>query len=178
MEGNRFMAELWDVYDKDRKLTGRTVERGAKLREEDYHLVVQVWIRNAKGQWLISRRAETKSQPLKWEPTGGSVLAGETSLQGALREVKEELGISLDAEKAEFFRSFRRDKEASWENPGFLDVWVFGAEIPISDVVLQEEETCDAKWAEKEEIIRMIEQDDMFVPMRQFPYYKELLKKY
>lgn len=172
------MAELWDIYDKDRNLTGRTVERGEKLREEDYHLVVQVWIRNSQGMWLISKRAETKSQPLKWEPTGGSVLAGESSLQGALREVKEELGITLSADRAEFFRSFRRDKEASWENPGFLDVWVFEKDVPIESIVLQEGETCDAKWAQKEEIVRMIEQDNMFVPMRQFPYYRELLETF
>ena len=171
------MAELWDIYDKDRNLTGRTAQRGEALSPEDYHLVVQVWIRNSRGQWLISRRAETKSQPLKWEPVGGSVQAGETSLQGGLREVREEVGIQLTGQ-GELFVSFRRDKEATWENPGFLDVWVFTQDFSIEDVTLQAEETCDAKWAEKDEIIRMIEEDDMFIPMRQFPYYKELLEKY
>ena len=115
------MPELWDVYDKNRNLTGKTIARGEYMTEDEYHLVVQVWIKNDENKWLISKRAATKSQALKWEPTGGSVLAGEGSKDGALREVKEELGISLNPESGHLFRSFQREK-FTWENPGFLDV--------------------------------------------------------
>ncbi len=169
------MPELWDVYDRNRNLTGRVIERGTLMSEEEYHLVVQVWIKNVEGKWLISRRTAMKSEPLKWEPTGGSVLAGEDSISGALREVHEELGIVLEKEKAKLFRSFRRDK-ACWENPGFLDVWVFESDVQIEDVVLQEEEFCDVKWATCEEIVQMIECDE-FVPMKKFPYYIELFSE-
>ena len=108
------MAELWDIYDKNRIKTGRTIERGQPMTENEYHIVVQVWIRNSNGQWLISRRSPGKSMPLKWEPTGGSVLAGEDSLTGALREVREELGVVLKPDTGRLLYSFRRDK-ASWE---------------------------------------------------------------
>lgn len=30
-----------------------------------------------------------------WEATGGSILQGESSLDGAIREVREELGIDI-----------------------------------------------------------------------------------
>lgn len=46
--------ELWDLYTKDRVLTGETHVRGQPLPAGRYHLVVHVWIRNAKGQYLIS----------------------------------------------------------------------------------------------------------------------------
>lgn len=165
--------ELWDVYDKDRNITGKTVERGTYMAENEYHLVVQVWIKNEDNQWLISKRAPHKSQGLRWEPTGGSVLAGETSLEGALREVKEELGITLDSERGYLFKSFRREK-FTWANPGFLDIWVFKNSTPIEDVVLQEEETIDAKWVTAEEILQLMEADK-FVPMGENLYHKELL---
>jgi len=166
------MAEFWDVYDKNRNVTGKTVERGTYMEEDEYHLVVQIWIKNDDNKWLISKRAPHKSQGLKWEPTGGSVLAGETSLQGALREVKEEVGIILDSKSGYLFKSFRREK-FTWANPGFLDVWVFTNNTPIDDVVLQEEEVIDAKWATVEEILELME-TNQFVPMGENLYHKEL----
>ena len=166
------MPELWDIYDCSRTLTGRTIQRGELMSEDEYHLVVSVWIRNSNGEWLLSRRAENKSHPLKWEPVGGSVLAGEDSLGGALREVREELGVSLEKSRGKLFRSFRRDK-ICWENPGFLDIWFFEKDVPIEEIVLQEEETCGAKWASEDEILRMIESGE-FVPTQEFPYHQEL----
>ena len=42
-----------------------------------------------EGKILISQRAgHRKRYPLMWECNGGSILAGETSLEGVIREVK------------------------------------------------------------------------------------------
>ena len=43
--------ELWDVYDADRRLTGRTMVRGERFQPGDYHLVVHICIDyiNEKG---------------------------------------------------------------------------------------------------------------------------------
>ncbi len=166
--------EFWDLYDVDRKLTGRTIARGQKMKDDEYHLVVTAWILNREGKWLITKRSASKSKPLKWEAPGGSVLAGEDSRQGVYREIKEEIGIDLSG--GELFKSFRRDI-ISWENPGFLDVWIFKMDFDLSDVVMQDEEVCDVKWASADEIIKMMENDE-FVPMKEFPYYKEIFREY
>lgn len=55
------MPELWDIYDKNRNITGKTIARGELMAEDEYHLVVQVWIKNDENKWLISKRAATKS---------------------------------------------------------------------------------------------------------------------
>lgn len=170
------MPELWDVYDFNRQRTGRTIRRGELMAADEYHLVVQVWIRNRRGQWLISRRAPGKSHPLQWEPTGGSVLAGEDSLDGALREAREELGIALDPARGTLFCSARRE-QFTWANPGFLDVWVFEHECDIGGLTLQREETCAAMWATEADIRAMIG-DGRFVPMTEDPYYDDLFRRY
>ena len=90
------MSELWDIYDINRKPTGRTVERGKPMKSGEYHIVVNVWIRNSKGEWLISKRTPNKHFPLLWEPTGGSAVSGESSFDAAIRETREELGVELD----------------------------------------------------------------------------------
>ena len=74
--------ELWDLYDKDRRPLGRTHQRGLPVPPGAYHLAVIVVILNPKGEVLLTRRAPEKDAcPGWWENTGGSVLAGETSLE-------------------------------------------------------------------------------------------------
>ena len=170
------MPERCDIYDKNRRPVGRTVARSTPLGEDEYRLVVSVWLKNSRGQWLITRRAEGKSQPLKWEPPGGCVQAGETTLDAALREVREEVGIPLNAESGRLFASFRRNLPC-WENPGFLDIWVFPCDFPEEDMVLQQEEVCQAKWADTQEILALIERGE-FVPTQEFPYHRQLFSAF
>ena len=148
------MAEFWDIYDKERRLTGRLVERGVPMGEQDYHLVVQIWIRNSHGEWLISRRSPDKYFPLKWEATGGSAVAGEDSFTAALREVREELGVTLDPARGKLLLTNRFDRPV-WTNQGFVDVYVFEHDCPIEAVVLQDGETCEAMWASEAQIHAM-----------------------
>lgn len=89
------MAEIWDVYDEKRNKTGRKHERGKPLPKGDYRLVIAAWIINRQQDILLTRRHPNKPYARFWECIGGSVLAGETSMDGALREVKEEIGIDL-----------------------------------------------------------------------------------
>lgn len=164
------MTEIWDVYDENRNLTGITMRRSEHPRgANEYHLVVHVWIRNSDGEWLISKRTPNKHLPLFWECTGGSVLAGEDSLTGALREVKEELGISLDKDKGSLYKSLKR---AVYQD--FCDVWIFEHDCDIKDIVLQEGETCDAMWASSDEILKLID-DGKFIPLDNMQYVFELL---
>ena len=89
--------EKWDLYTKYREKTGKEHIRGQMIPEGFYHLVVHVWIRNHRGEYLISQRSASRPTfPLMWECVGGSVLKGESSIDGALREVKEEVGLDLE----------------------------------------------------------------------------------
>lgn len=161
--------DIFDIYDKDRMLTGKTVPRGTPLSDGEYRIAVQVWIQNHAGQWLISQRSENKSHPLKWEPTGGCVLAGENSLQAAVREVHEELGITLNPEDGILFAAFR-SFQPCWENPGFLDIWVFQDDTPIESTVFQHSEVHAARWATRNEILGLIASDN-FVPVKEYAYH-------
>lgn len=168
------MSEFWDIYDKNRKPTGRTVERGKPMRQDEYHIVVNVWIKNSKGQWLISKRTANKHFPLLWEPTGGSAVAGESSFDAALRETREELGIELDPKKGTLFTTALRQYK---KFPDFLDVWVFEHECSIKSVTLQPGETCGAMCATTAEI-KQLAQNGEFVPQNVFPYLDKLFEVY
>lgn len=98
------MSELWDVYTIDRKKNGKICARGEQenLLNDEFHLWVMVWIKNPEtGKYLVSQRSADKdTDPLKWETVAGHSIAGDTSLDAALREVFEEVGITLEREKA------------------------------------------------------------------------------
>ncbi len=147
--------EKWDLYNKNRELTGLTHVRGNIIPNGYYHLVVHVWIKNSKGEFLISQRSKNRpSYPLLWECVGGSVLAGENSLQGAMREVKEEIGVDLlsDSGKVIFTKTRTYD---------IMDVWLFeyNGEVDISNATT--DEVCDVKWVNKEDIYKLYQGGDL-----------------
>lgn len=145
--------ELWDVYDKDRKLTGRKMVRGSEFLEGDFHLVVHVCIFNSKNEMLIQQRQPwKKGGPNMWDVTvGGSALAGETSRQAAERETLEEIGYKLDLSEESPFFTIKFEF-------GFDDYYIIEREIDIKDLTLQYEEVKDIKWASKEEVMKMVKE--------------------
>jgi len=145
------VGELWDIYDMDRNKTGRVHRRGEILSRGDYHLVVHVWIKNSRGEFLITKRAPNKGWPNMWETTGGSALVGDDSLAAALREVREETGLSLSPENGRIIHSYMR-------NDSFVDVWLFTEDHSLSEVVLCEGETVDKMFADSEKIRKMTEE--------------------
>jgi 8-oxo-dGTP diphosphatase len=167
--------EIWDVYDENRNLTGRYIERGRpKWQKGNYHLVVHVWKRNSKGEWLIDRRTPRKADNLGglWEATGGSAVAGDSSLDAALRETKEELGLTLLPESGRLFHSYINKGFNGYT--GFIDVWVFDCDCSLEDIVLQESETCDVMWASGDKIIKIVENGE-FIGREIYPYLDKLL---
>ncbi|AUD14346.1 hypothetical protein CW734_12755 [Planococcus sp. MB-3u-03] len=50
----------------------------------------------------MTQRDPAKPLPMLWETTGGSVITGESSLTGALRELEEETGLLARPEELRF----------------------------------------------------------------------------
>ncbi|MBR5232056.1 MAG: NUDIX domain-containing protein [Clostridia bacterium] len=159
--------EVWDVLDENRQPTGKNHRRGDSLPTGNYHLVVDIWIRNNEGKFLITKRSPNKGYPNLWEATGGSALAGDDSLTAALREVQEETGIVLPPENGRLIYQYTR-------TDSHKDVWLFDYDFDLEKVVLQEGETCDKRSASREEIEELMTQGK-FVPVRYWDDVKEML---
>ena len=160
--------EVWDLYDEDRNPTGETMKRGTPIPQGAYHIVISIWLRNSQGQFLMSRRSEEKEwSPGIWETTGGAVVAGETSIQGAVREVREELGIRLDPEKGRLVRSLRSDTMQD-----FYDAWMFDVDVDIDDIKMQEHEVTQVKWMDPDEIDRLWQDKKLHLLLH---YYKDIM---
>jgi Predicted NTP pyrophosphohydrolase len=143
------MAELWDAYDINRKPLGHTLIRGDKIPDGEYHLVVCVFIVNSNGDILLTQRHPDKPFPLAWESTGGSVVAGENSLIGAMREVEEEIGLTLPLEKFTLVKTKIRKSD-------FLDTYLVIHDVDITSLKLQPTEVVDAKLVTFDEYITIV----------------------
>ena len=161
--------EILDIYDRNKRPTGRTILRGKHLKDGEYNLTVHIWLYNRYGQLLIQKRAKNKSYARMWAATGGAALAGETSCQAALRETKEELGISLSAQEGTLFR------ELQVTRPYFsrlVDVWLFPTQVQESELVLQHSEVSQAKWVTLFQLENMIHEGSF---VNTYPYLQELM---
>jgi mutator protein MutT len=148
------MTEMWDIYDINKNKTGKQVQRNSyQFKKGEYHIVVTANIINSKNEILISKRAAYKKFGLMWECNGGSILAGETSLEGVLREIKEELGIEFLKEEAIFLKEIRRDKIP----PDFKDLWLFRKDININDITFPDGESIEAKWVSIDKFLKMFQ---------------------
>ena len=134
---------------------------------------------NAKGEFLITRRSPGISLGGLWQTTGGSATTGDDSLSAALRETKEETGVTLVPANGILFNHRRDDYRPmpgglNDTGGGWIDAWLFRQEIADDEIVLQPEETCDAMWATAETIRQMFK-DGTFVPSRLHPYFEDLV---
>lgn len=158
--------EVWDIYNENREKTGRTIVRGEKLKANEYHLVVHIWIQNSQGQFLIQKRASTvTSAPNMWAVTGGSALTGEDSYSACKRELYEEIGLISDKNNAEIVFSLKRENN-------FCDVWLIKQDFNINQCKLQVEEVSEVRWATVQEIKELIDQGNFNI----YYYLDEILR--
>ena len=154
--------ELWDLYNERRELTGRSQIRGEAVPDGYYHLVVHIWIRNRKGEYLISQRsADRPTHPLKWECVGGSVLKGEDSLRGALREVKEEVGISLPRDEGKLVCSMIGRVIDGVKFSDIVDVWLFEHDGPVDLRSATTKEVARTFWMKKPAVKELFDRGEL-----------------
>jgi 8-oxo-dGTP pyrophosphatase MutT (NUDIX family) len=159
-------VETCDVVDRFGNRTGRIVTRGSELGPGEYYLVVHAWIRDQNHSHLIQRRApHLVSDPGIWATTVGYALAGEESIAGAIREVREELGIRLSPVQLR-----RLDRHTM--NDRLEDIWL--AEVlrdQIGNPVLGSE-VAEWKWVSRADLETMANQGHFF----RYSYLGDILK--
>lgn len=147
------MGELWDIYDRDKRRTGRTMRRNDwNMQPGDFHLTVLGVVKRPDGRFLITKRVETKSwAPGHWEVPGGGVKAGEESLAAVRREIKEETGLDVAGADGGYVFTYSRENPAEGDNY-FVDIYRFIMDFSEADITLQPDETAGFSLATKAEI--------------------------
>lgn len=139
--------ELRDLYNEKRELTGLTIRKGDPIPVGYYYVTVVIFIQNDNGQFLVQKRSIDKGGD--WANTGGHPKTGESSLEGIITEVKEELGINVNPDKLTLFKTIKTEND-------FIDLYYLRGNFNLDDLILQAEEVQDVSWFRADEINSLI----------------------
>jgi len=115
--------------------------------------VVHVCIFDTSGRMLIQQRSSEKyTWPNCWDVSAaGGVGQGESSRQGAEREVLEELGYALSLENV------RPSVTVNFPG-GFDDYYIVTRDLDLHTLKLQKEEVSTVRWATQEEVMELLKE--------------------
>ena len=163
----RINMELFDVIDSEGNPTGQIVSRETAHEEGIPHRTAHIWIireKEGRVQILLQKRSQNKdSFPGKFDtPSAGHIQAGDEPLESALRELKEELGISAVPEQLHFAGTFPISFAKEFHGKMFRDeeiafVYIFKEPVNTDALILQTEEVESVQWFDLEEVCEKCE---------------------
>lgn len=152
--------EYFDVLDENGNKTGETKLRNEVHRDGDWHKAVHIWIINDKGDILLQRRCATKdSIPNMLDIScAGHLVAGDDSLTGAIRELKEELNIEIKPSDLQLIKTIKRSSKytSTFINNEFDDLYILRTTKKIEDMKYQEEEISEIFFVPYKEFKNMV----------------------
>ena len=157
--------EYFDILDEDGNKTGRIKLRNEVHRDGDWHKAAHIWIVNPDEGVLLQRRCHTKdSWPDKLDIScAGHLSAGDSSMDGALRELREELGLIVNAEDLKLVCTMKQpaDPFSRIVNNEFADIYLLETECTLNDMTFQIEEISEIFFVSKPEFRKMVEEKNL-----------------
>lgn len=138
------MDELVDILDSDGNFTGETALKSDAHKSGWFHPTVHIWAYTKNEMVLIQKRgADKDTHPLLWDVSvAGHVGAGEKIIVAAIREVKEEIGLTIvekDLEKIGVFKSIHNHNKNLTDSE-FHHTYITELKVPLGKLQKQDSE--------------------------------------
>ena len=158
------MKEFLDILSKEGKPTGEKILKSEVHKIGYYHNTSQIWFYTDNGEILLQQRAATKIVcPLLWDVSvAGHVDAGETVIQAAIRETKEEIGLKIrkeDLYKLGVFECFQNYSNGIIDNE-FHHTFISELKVDVAQLKPQKSEVEALKLISIHDFYEKLEQSD------------------
>ncbi len=167
--------EYIDIFDENNNPIGEKKEKQQAHEEGNFHRTAHVWIINDKNELLLQKRsANKKSYPNCWDISGaGHIKAGETIIDGAIRELKEELGIEIEEKNLKYITTIKSTKNP--KNMEFQYVYLLKCNKKIEEYIFEDGEVSEVKYIFYKDLEKMVEEkvEDLLIHEEE---YKSLFK--
>lgn len=150
--------EYVDIVDEYNNLTGEIKEKQKAHDDGNFHRTAHIWIINNKNELLLQRRSATKrTHPNCLDiSSAGHIRSGETVLQGAIRELKEELGLEVNEKDLKFISIIKNIKNP--RNMEFGYVFLLKCNNKENEFVFEDGEVSEVKFVDFEKLEKMVEE--------------------
>ena len=148
--------ELIDIFDRNWNPTGEILEKNEAERQGKWHRAAHIWIVNPRGELLLQLRGpDKKLYPNMWDiSAAGHVRAGESVIEGGIREMREELGINITADQLIYIT-----KSNSSNNNHLHTAFLTKLDLPIDAFVFNDQEVVQVKYVPWRELAKMTDKD-------------------
>ena len=142
--------EYIDILNEKGEFTGKIASRNDVHKYGLWHKAIHIFLINSQNEILVQKRTANKEKnPNMWDIScAGHLSAGATSIEGAIREFREELGIKIDKSDIKLIYTIKRSyipKDKFIENE-IQDVYICKKDIDINDIKVQKEEVAEVKY--------------------------------
>lgn len=174
------MEEYFDILDEYGNALGEVRTRSEAHALGLWHKAVHIWIINDKHEVLLQRRCATKdSYPNMLDIScAGHLSAGDDSLTGALRELKEELNLDVKKDDLQFLKTFKIQDvfEQTFINNEYNDMYLLRTTKTVEEMSYQEEEISEIFFVSFEKFREMYntKQEDFIIYENEFPILFEI----
>lgn len=173
------MDELIDVLDDQGNYTGESILKSKAHKLGLFHPTVHIWCYSGNGKVLLQQRGANKdTHPLKWDVSvAGHVGSCEQLEIAAVREVHEEIGVTIAVSKLEKIGTFKIEERHSTVlfDREFTHTYLYKLD-ENTELTKQESEVEALDWVSLEKFEGMILEDEIrFVPNSK-DRYKEVIK--
>ena len=160
------MEELIDVLDEFGNKTGIIKTKSEIKRDGDYHRAISVLILNGDKILLQKRCSKKKIYPNLWSIfVKGHVKSGENSIEASIREIKEEVGLTINEKQLKYLYTIKEEKKNdNYIENIFNDIYLLKKRFNLKDITIQEEEVSEVKLMNVNEVLNLIKNSKDFVP--------------
>lgn len=150
--------EYIDIFDENNNPIGEKKEKQKAHEDGNFHRTVHVWIINDKNELLLQKRSATKkTHPNCWDISGaGHIKAEETIIDGATRELKEELGVEIEEKDLQYITTIKSTKNP--KNMEFQYVYLLRCNKKIEEYIFEDGEVSEVKYVFYKDLEKMVEE--------------------
>lgn len=173
------MGEMVDIYNSDTmEKTGEIIDKSAAHRFGIWHSSIHLIIVNKdKTKVLFQKRANNKDlYPNMWDiSVGGHIMAKESDIVAAKRELKEELGI--ESSNIKFIKKYKEELSNNGvDSKEIVSLFIMYLDDNVVKFKLQNEEVSDAKWITKKEMDILINEKKVVPHVEEYNLLDDILK--
>ena len=150
--------EYIEIFDENNNPTGKVKEKQQAHQDGNIHRTAHVWIINDKNELLLQKRSTSKkTHPNCWDISGaGHIKAGESVVDGAIRELKEELGVEVEEKDLQYIATIKSTKNP--KNMEFQYVYLLNCNKEIEEYIFEDNEVSEVKYIFYKDLEKMVEE--------------------